>query len=156
MLVENAKVGKTVEKKIKNRIIYSVCLVVLGVVSAVLGVLGVGNLLPIEMSDYISGFYSGTGCGLIIAGIITIIRNVRILKDEKLLKEKDIFENDERNKLIGLKTWSYTGYAMFLILYVGLLVGGFIGETVLNTILVIIGIYALCLFLAGLYCKKTM
>ena len=102
-----------VEKKIKNRIIYSVCLVVLGVVSAVLGVLGVGSFLPIEMSEYIGGFYTGTGTGLIVAGIITIIRNVRILKDEKLLKEKDIFENDERNKLIGLKTWSYTGYAMF-------------------------------------------
>jgi len=153
MLVENVKVGKTVEKKIKNRIIYSVCLVLLGVVSAVLGV---GNFLPLEMSEYIGGFYTGIGTGLIAAGIITIIRNVRILKDEKLLKEKEIFENDERNKLIGMKTWSYTGYAMLLILYVGLLVGGFIGETVLNTILVIIGIYALCLFLAGLYCKKTM
>lgn len=153
MLLENAKVGKTVTKRIKNRIIYSVCLIVLGAISAVLGA---GGFLPLEMSDYVSGFYTGVGSGLIVAGIITIIRNVRVLKDEKLLKEKEIYENDERNKMIGLKTWSYTGYAMLIILYVGLLVAGFIGEMVLNTVLVIIGVYALCLFFAGLYCKKTM
>lgn len=153
MLVENANVGKTVTKRIKNRIIYCVCLIVFGVISVTLGV---GGFLPIEMSDYISGFYTGVGSGLIVAGIITIIRNVRILKDEKLLKEKEIYENDERNKMIGLKTWSYTGYAMFILLYVGLLVAGFISEMVLNTILVILGVYALCLFFAGLYCKKTM
>ena len=153
MLLENAKVGKTVEKRIKNRIIYSVCLAVLGVISAVIGV---GGFLPVELSDYLSGFYSGVGTGLIVAAIITIIRNIRTLKNEKLLKEKEIYENDERNKIIGLKTWSYTGYAMFIILYVGLLVAGFISEMVLNTILVILGVYALCLFLARLYCNKTM
>lgn len=153
MLAENTKIGKTVEKRIKNRIIYSVCLVVCGAISAILGM---GGFLPVELSDYIGGFYSGVGCGLIAAGIITIIRNVHTLKNEKLLKEKEIYENDERNKMIGLKTWSYTGYAMFIILYLGLLVAGFISELVLNTILVILGVYALCLFFAGLYCKKTM
>lgn len=153
MLVEKTKIGKTVEQRIKNRIIYSVCLIVLGAISAVLGI---GDFLPLEMSDYVSGFYSGVGCGLVAAGAITIIRNVRILKDEKQLKEKEIYENDERNKMIGLKTWSYTGYAMFILLYVGLLVAGFVSEMVLNTILVILGVYALCLFFTGLYCKKTM
>lgn len=153
MLAENTKIGKTVEKRIKNRIIYSVCLVVLGAASVILGM---GGFLPVELSDYLSGFYSGVGTGLIAAGIITIIRNIRTLKNKKLLKEKEIYENDERNKMIGLKTWSYTGYAMFIILYAGLLVAGFISELVLNTILVILGVYALCLFFAGLYCKKTM
>lgn len=153
MLVENAKVGKTVKEKMKNRIVYSICLIVLGLVSVLLGI---GNFLPVEMSDYISGFYTGMGTGLVVGGIMLIVRNVRVLKDEKLMKEREIYENDERNRMIGLKTWSYTGYIMLLVLYAGMLVGGFIGELVLNTILVIIGIYSLCIFLTGLYVKKTM
>lgn len=153
MLVENIKLESTIAKRIKTRIIYGVCLAVLGAISMVLGIAGV---LPIELSDYISGFYTGMGTGLVVGGIMLVIRNVRILKDEKLMKEKEIYENDERNKMIGLKTWSYTGYIMLLVLYAGILVGGFIGEIVLNTILVIVAIYSLCIFLTGLYCKKTM
>lgn len=144
---------KTIEKKIKNRIVYCVCLIALGAASLVLGL---GNILPVEMSEYIGGYYLGLGSGLIAAGIITIIRHVRTLRDPEQLKAKEIYENDERNKMIGLKAWSYTGYAMFLILYVGMLVAGFVSEMVLNTLLVILGLYALCLFFAKMYCQKTM
>lgn len=153
MLMENIKVGKTIEKKIKNRIAYSVCLMVLGVISLILGL---GGVLPVEMSEYMSGFYTGVGGGLIAASLITVIRNIRTLKNPELLKEKEIYENDERNKMIGLKTWSYAGYAMFVVLYVGMLVAGFVGEMVLNTLLVTLGLYALCLFFARVYCTKIM
>lgn len=152
MLTEKNKF-RTTEQKIKKKIAYSVTLIVLGAITLVLGL---GSVVPVEMSDNISGFYIGVGSGLIAASIITIIRNIRTLKNPEKLKEKEIYDNDERNKMIGLKCWSYAGYAMFLILYAGMLVAGFIGEWVLCTFLVIMGLYALCLFLAKLYCEKTM
>jgi len=153
MLVNTMKTGKTIEKKMRNRNLYCVGLIVCGVISLMIGV---GNVLPSEMSEYGSGFYTGVGGGLIAASIITIIRNIRILNNPTKLKEREIYENDERNKMIGLKTWSYAGYAMFVLLYIGMLAAGFISEVVMKTLLVIMGVYALCIFFAGLYCKKVM
>ena len=142
-----------VEKKLKTRILYCVLLILLGIASLVISM---GDVLPLKISEYVTGFYTGIGFALIASGILTIVRNVRILKDPALLKERSIYENDERNRMIGLKTWSYAGYAMFILLYAGMLVAAFISELVLNTLLVTLGVYALCIFLAGVYCKKTM
>lgn len=142
-----------VEKRLKTRILYCVLLILLGIASLVISM---GDVLPLKISEYVTGFYTGIGFALIASGILTIVRNVRILKNPALLKERSIYENDERNRMIGLKTWSYAGYAMFILLYAGMLVAAFISELVLNTLLVTLGVYALCIFFAGLYCKKTM
>ncbi len=142
-----------VEKRLKTRILYCVLLILLGIASLVISM---GDVLPLKISEYVTGFYTGIGFALIASGILTIVRNVRILKDPALLKERSIYENDERNRMISLKTWSYAGYAMFILLYAGMLVAAFISELVLNTLLVTLGVYALCIFFAGVYCKKTM
>lgn len=142
-----------VEKKLKTRILYCVLLILLGIASLIISM---GDVLPLKISEYVTGFYTGIGFALIASGILTIVRNVRILKNPALLKERSIYENDERNRMIGLKTWSYAGYAMFILLYAGMLVAAFISELILNTLLVTLGVYALCIFFAGVYCKKTM
>ncbi|MBQ4536536.1 MAG: hypothetical protein II994_02825 [Lachnospiraceae bacterium] len=142
-----------VEKRLKTRILYCVLLILLGIASLIISM---GDVLPLKISEYVTGFYTGIGFALIASGILTIVRNVRILKDPALLKERSIYENDERNRMISLKTWSYAGYAMFILLYAGMLVAAFISELVLNTLLVTLGVYALCIFFAGVYCKKTM
>ena len=54
-------------------------------------------------ADYSSGYYVGLGCGLIAAAIITIIKNLRLLKNKEDLKQREIYESDERNRMIGLK-----------------------------------------------------
>ena len=104
-----------IEKKIKIRIIYCIVLIVLGVIS-----LYVGNFVTLNSGDaeYSAGYYTGLGFGVIAAGVITIIKNVILLKNPEKCKEREIYESDERNKMIGLKTWSYAGYAMFIFLYI--------------------------------------
>lgn len=151
MTKQNNKTEKTIEKKIKTRIIYCVCLILLGAVALILG-----TVSSVEISDYASGFYTGVGGGLIAAGIITIIRHIRTLKNKERLREKEVYEKDERNRMIGLKTWSYAGWIMFIALYVGMLIAGFISEIVLNTLLIVLAVYALCIFFARVYCEKTM
>lgn len=153
MLLNEMKVGKGIVKKIKLRIIYSVVLVILGIASLYVGfnvTLATGN------SDYSSGYYVGLGFGLIAAAIITIIKNIRLLRNEEALRQREIYEEDERNKMIGLKTWSYAGYAMFILLYIGILVAGAINVVVMNTILVILGAFALCLFVVRVILSKIM
>ena len=48
MSVENAKGRKTIEKRIKSKIIYCVCLIVLGVISLVIGA---GNIVPVKIPN---------------------------------------------------------------------------------------------------------
>lgn len=153
MLINNVKLGKSIEQKLKLRISFSVVLLFLGGAS-----LYVGTCVPLASGnvDYSSGFYVGLGCGLIAAAIITIIKNVRILKNKEALKQREIYESDERNRMIGLKCWSYAGYAMFILLYIALLFAGTINVIVMNTILVILAGFAICLFISKLILNKIM
>lgn len=145
MLVNQSRTGRTIEKRIKFRICYAVILIILGIIS-----IYVGNMVSLESgnSDFSSGFYNGVGFGLIAAAAITIIRNIRLLKNEEALNKRKIYEEDERNRLIGLKTWSYTGYAMFIILYIALIVAGAFNVVVMKTILVIIAAFGVCLVIS--------
>lgn len=142
-----------IEKKIKIRIIYCIVLIVLGVVS-----LYVGNFVPLNTGDaeYSAGYYTGLGFGVIVAGVITIIKNVRLLKNPEKLKEREIYESDERNKMIGLKTWSYAGYAMFILLYIAQMVAGAFNVLIMNTLLAVLGLFALCLFFSRVILSKLM
>lgn len=58
--------------------------------------------------------------------------------------------------MIGLKTWSYAGYAMFILLYIGILVAGAINVVVMNTILVTLAAFAICIFVARVILTKIM
>lgn len=142
-----------IEKKIKLRMVYCVFLVVLGAVS-----LYVGNFVVVNLSDaeYLSGYYTGFGLAIIASGIITIVKNILLLKNPEKLKAREIYESDERNKMIGLKTWSWAGYAMFILLYVAQMVAGLFNVVIMNTLLVVLATFALCLFVCGVVLKKIM
>ena len=78
---------------------------------------------------------------------------------DKLLRsqlEREIYESDERNRMIGLKCWSYAGYAMFILLYIALLFAGAVNVVVMNTILVTLAGFAICLFISRLILNKIM
>ena len=107
-------------------------------------------------TDYIPGFYWGTGAGLVAAGIISIIRNVKYLKNPELGKKRKIYETDERNRMLGLRCWAYTGYTMMLTLYIGILVSGFISLTVSKTLMVVAAFYAVVLFVFRRLLQKAM
>ena len=143
----------SIEKKIKVRIIYCVVLIVLGIAS-----LYVGYFVPLNSgnAEYSSGYYTGLGFGVIAAGIITIIKNVLLLKNPEKLQEREIYEADERNKMIGLKVWSYAGYAMFILLYVAQMIAGIFNVIIMNTLLVVLGVFALCILVSRIVLNKIM
>lgn len=142
----NVKSGKSIEKKIKFRIIYGAWLFVFGIVSAYVGEFTMMNLDKILSSS----------CVLLFVGLVTIIRNIRILKDEDALNKLEIYESDERNRLIGLKSWSYTGYIMFLLLYLALMIAAVVNELVMKTILAIVLCFVACLFITRFVLKRVM
>lgn len=109
-----------------------------------------------DIGEFISEYYTGLGAALMAAGAALIIKNRRYLKNPQVLKKREVAENDERNRLIGLRCWAYTGYAMFLVLYIGILISGFISITVLVVLQAVIAIYALILLAFRILLNRCM
>lgn len=51
----------------------------------------------------------------IIVGTLFLLRNIKYHKNEKYRQDVDIQNNDERNKYISLKAWSWAGYLFVII-----------------------------------------
>ena len=138
------------DKRCKNRIILGGLIAVLGAVAFVLAF--VMDLVPAFVlfrepgwSDFVPGFYTGIGGGFLGAGIVTVVKNYRYLKNPDLNRKRKIYETDERNRMLGLRSWAYAGYSMFLFLYIGVIVSGFISVTAMKVLLAVGGVYAVLL-----------
>lgn len=76
----------------------------------------------------IEGFYSGTGAGLVMAGLFYIIYFGLILRNPEKRKKFEIDEKDERNQFIKMKT-GYAGFFISMgIQYIALLAAGLISR----------------------------
>lgn len=67
----------------------------------------------------IDEFWSGMGVALIVVGTLFILRNIKYQTNEKYREEIDVQNNDERNKFLSLKAWSWAGYLFVIIAAVG-------------------------------------
>lgn len=119
-------------------------------------VLGLLSLAVMALGGQDTAFYGSLGAGLMAGGILSVRRNRRYLKDPALRKRQEVAENDERNRLLGLRCWAYTGYTMFLLLYVGILVSGFVDRTAAMVLLTVTGVYALVLLVFRIFLQKVM
>ena len=67
----------------------------------------------------IDSYWGGMGAGLMGVGIVFLIRSIRYKRDPEYKEEYDVEMNDERNKFIRLKAWSWAGYMYMMIAAVG-------------------------------------
>jgi len=91
-----------------------------------------------EKSDFMKGFYWG---GIPTAAIATAVRAVlglRLLKDDKKLKEIFARENDEREKAINQKSGSLSFWMIRIGVSVATLAAGFFNTTVFFTLLAVL------------------
>ena len=76
------------------------------------------------------------------AGILQIVRNRSFLKNPERMKKRKIREMDERVRTIGTRSWAYAGYSLFLLLYAGILVSGFVSITAVRLLLCVMAAFA--------------
>ena len=98
------------------------------VVGLVLTVLSVTEVLD-------SSIYSGMGGGLMAVGVLQAIRNVKYRKDADYREKIDVEANDERNRFLRMKSWSWAGYIAILVESVGVIVAIILGEETIRLIL---------------------
>ena len=76
----------------------------------------------------IDSYWGGMGGGLMGVGIIFLIRSIRYKRDPEYKEEYDVEMNDERNKFIRLKAWSWAGYLFMMLAAVGTIVFKLVGR----------------------------
>ena len=77
-----------------------------------------------KVDDYMLGIYCGIGVGLICSGIVFLIRNKRLMKDEEKLKEARLQVTDERNIEIGSRALRMAAFVLLIVMYFAFLFGG--------------------------------
>ena len=86
------------EKKMKIRQYVAIFYCVLG------AVLILGNLLM----DYENHFILPFGIALLIIGVLRMVQNRKITKNEQTMHQREVMESDERNILISERARSWT------------------------------------------------
>ena len=91
-----------------KRLIASVIELALGAVLIILGCLG-------RIDDY----WSGMGGGLLAVGVLQLIRQLRYKIDTAYQEAVDTERDDERNRFLGMKAWSWAGYLFVIVAAAG-------------------------------------
>lgn len=118
-----------------RRLVLSIFWVVLGLVLVVLSIA--------EVLD--SSVYAGMGGALTAVGALQVIRNLRYRGNEEYRKKVDTEVNDERNRFLRMKSWSWAGYIVVLVEAIGVIVAMIMGKETVQMILA----YSVCLILCA-------
>lgn len=115
-----------------KRMIVSIIWVILGTV-----------LIALAFAEKVDVFWNGAGSGLLVVGVLQLLRQYRFSKNESYREKIEIEEKDERNHFIRNKAWAWTGYLFVLIAAVSCLVLRIVGQNLLS----IVASGAVCLML---------
>ncbi len=118
-----------------RRLVLSFFWVVLGLVLVVLSIA--------EVLD--SSVYAGMGGALTAVGALQVIRNLRYRGNEEYREKVDTEVNDERNRFLRMKSWSWAGYIVVLVEAIGVIVAMIMGKETVQMILA----YSVCLILCA-------
>ena len=106
-----------------KRIIVSIMWVIIGMV-----------LIGLSFAGIVVEFWSGMGSGLLVVGIIQLVRFYRLQKNEAYREKMEIEATDERNLFIRNKAWAWSGYLFIMIAAVACIVFKIIGQDLLSMV----------------------
>ena len=83
----------------KERLIVSILEIIIGLSLVVASIFGA-----------VDEYWSDMGTTLLIVGILFLAKTIKYKTNQEYREEYDIKINDERNKYISMKAWSWAGY----------------------------------------------
>lgn len=139
-------------KKVKVRLWFATAITMAGVIVFAVTWLGVfGDRIN---DEFVSGFYSGLGGGLIGAGVVTIIKARRMLRDPERFKAAEVEEKDERTIFVRDKTYVATTYIVMMTVIAALIVSMLFNTTVAMTLLGVLGVFGAAFIASYFVIKK--
>lgn len=104
-----------------KRIIVSIMWVIIGMM-----------LIGLSFAGIVDTFWNGMGSGLLVVGIIQLVRFYRLKNNEAYREKMEIEASDERNHFIRNKAWAWSGYLFILIAAVACIVFKIMGQELLS------------------------
>lgn len=89
-------------------------------------------LLIFSLSSAENEYWGGMGTALIAVGAIFLFRQIRYRTNENYRESVDVELNDERNKYLSMKAWSWAGYLYLLAAAVASIVLKVMGQDTLS------------------------
>ncbi len=111
------------KKYLKRRFKCYIMIIIAGILMGTFGVLG-EYWIDIPLDDYVMGLYLGVGAGLVLGGILRLIKSRQICEDEEKLKQARLELGDERIQEISSKAFRMAAWILIVVMYVGILIGG--------------------------------
>ena len=160
MILGNAHISKKpFDHYVKTKIWLGGLIALTGVVTFILmigSMYGVfTNVITSNSESFASGFYTGIGGGLAGAGIATVIKYARLLRNPQKFKMAEIEYHDERNRYIISRTFSLTTFISLFTLLLAVIVFGLIDHGIFITLLFTLGVYAMILFITYIIVSKS-
>ena len=84
------------------------------ILSILYGVIGV-SLVVCNLLNMVDDYWSGMGAALLVISVLQVIRLIRYNTSDKYKEATDTAVNDERNRFLSTKAWSWAGYLYVLI-----------------------------------------
>ena len=107
--------------KFNKRLIANITEIIIGVILTICGATGL-----------LDSYWSGMGTALIVVGGMMMIRQVRYSTNAEYKESVDVEIQDERNKFLRVKAWSWAGYFSVLIGAVASIVLRILGQDLLS------------------------
>lgn len=89
-------------------------------------------LVSLAYAGKVDSFWNGMGSGLLIVGIIHLLRIRRLNRNADYREKVEIAENDERNHFLRGKAWAWSGYLFIIICAVSSIVLRIAGQDLLS------------------------
>lgn len=83
--------------------------------SIILEILIGGALIICGETNVLDSYWSGMGTSLLTIGVIFLFRYIRYHVDEEYQDKVDTEREDERNKFLSMKAWSWAGYLFVML-----------------------------------------
>lgn len=111
---------------------------------------------PDTLESYTAGFFSGVGTGLILGGLLGILKIRKTLKDEAAIKKARLTETDEREQAISAKAIHTTLKVLLLSIYLLLLLCSFVTIEAVTVLSLLIAIFFLTYIISRKAYSRTM
>ena len=84
------------------------------ILAVIYGVIGV-SLVVCNLLNMVDDYWSGMGAAFLAIGVLQLIRLIRYKTNSRYKEETDTAVNDERNRFLSTKAWSWAGYLYIMI-----------------------------------------
>lgn len=109
----------------------------------ILFVLFGAGLFGLGIAGVVDEFWSGMGSGLLVVGVLRLVRIHRFRSDDAYREKVEVETTDERNRFLRNKAWAWAGYLFILITAVAVIVLRLLGQDLLS----MAASFAVCLML---------